>query len=76
MPLLMSVIALVGGVLLYLALRRYLATSSEGPPVLRHLEGKRIFERLLFTLATRAGKLERLVGTRRLQPRDFVRNCL
>lgn len=68
-PLLISLGALVGGVLLYLALQRYLARGVEGPPLLRHLVGPRIFERLLILLSVKWAKaLERLFGTRRLQP--------
>ncbi len=68
LPLLMSIAALVGGALLYLALRRYLATGEEGPPLLRLIEGKRVFERILVAVSWRAGRLERLLGTRKLQP--------
>jgi multicomponent K+:H+ antiporter subunit A len=68
-PLAMSLIALVGGVLLYAFLKRYLATSREGPPYFRGLKGQRIFER---GLATVAGKWPRainsVIATRRLQP--------
>jgi multicomponent K+:H+ antiporter subunit A len=67
-PLLMSFVAMVGGVLLYLALRPYLAKGVEGPPVLRLIKGKRVFERILVAVSWRAGTLERLLGTRRLQP--------
>ncbi len=68
LPLLMSIIALIGGVGLYLAMRRYLVSGAGGAPVLRRVEGKRIFERGLYAVAWRAGRLERLLGTRRLQP--------
>ncbi|HTN63800.1 MAG TPA: hydrogen gas-evolving membrane-bound hydrogenase subunit E, partial [Devosia sp.] len=68
-PLLMSVAALVGGILLYLALQPYLARGLEGPPLIRGLAGQRIFERLLILLSVKWAKaLERLFGTRRLQP--------
>ena len=39
-PLLMSVIAMVAGLLLYALLRRYLERSEEGPPGLRRLKGQ------------------------------------
>ncbi|OYX12608.1 MAG: monovalent cation/H+ antiporter subunit A, partial [Rhizobiales bacterium 32-66-8] len=69
LPLLMSVIALLGGILLYLAMRGYLAKGAEGPPLLRQLKGQRIFEVVLLTLSWKwARTLERLLGTRRLQP--------
>ena len=64
----MSVVALVGGVLLYWLLQGYLG-GIDGPPLLRHLKGQRIFERVLVTFSWRwARSLERLLGTRRLQP--------
>jgi multicomponent K+:H+ antiporter subunit A len=68
-PLLMSAVAITGGVTLYLLLQGYLSRGMDGPPLLRHLEGKRFFERAIVTLSWRWAKsLERLLGTRRLQP--------
>ncbi|HQZ11979.1 MAG TPA: monovalent cation/H+ antiporter subunit A [Devosia sp.] len=68
-PLLMSLVALVGGIVLYLLLRPYLARGIDGPPFLAHLAGPRIFERLLILLSVKWSKaLEKLFGTRRLQP--------
>ncbi|MGA9522007.1 MAG: monovalent cation/H+ antiporter subunit A, partial [Myxococcaceae bacterium] len=73
LPLLMSVIALSGGVLLYIALRRYLMKGIEGPPLLRQFKGKRIFERVMVALSWRfARSLEAMFGTRRLQPQLFL----
>ncbi|WP_105437485.1 monovalent cation/H+ antiporter subunit A [Neorhizobium sp. T25_13] len=69
LPLIMSAIALVGGTLLYLSLRKYLATCEDGPPILRNLKGQRIFERVLVEVSWRwARTLERRFGTRNLQP--------
>jgi multicomponent K+:H+ antiporter subunit A len=66
--LLMSAIAMAGGAVLYLLLRSYLATNN-GPPVLRHIDGQRIFDRVLVFVSWRlARRLERVLGTRRLQP--------
>ncbi|HZH52876.1 MAG TPA: monovalent cation/H+ antiporter subunit A [Microvirga sp.] len=68
-PLLMSVIALTGGVTLYWLLQGYLAKGIEGAPFVRRLKGQRIFEQVLVTLSWKwARSLERLSGTRRLQP--------
>jgi multicomponent K+:H+ antiporter subunit A len=68
-PLLMSLIALAGGILLYWLLQRHLAKGIDGPPLVRHLKGQRIFERVLVTLSWKwARSLERLFGTQRLQP--------
>jgi multicomponent K+:H+ antiporter subunit A len=66
--LLMSVVALGGGVAVYFMLHSYLLSGVEGPPLLRRLNGQRIFERVLVTLCWRlARRLENLLGTRRLQ---------
>ena len=69
LPLLMSLIALAGGVALYLALQRRLREGTDGPPLLRRLDAQRIFERLMVFLSWRlARRLEGVAGTRRLQP--------
>jgi len=66
--LLMSLVAIAGGVAAYLMLRPYLLTG-DGPPLLRHIEGRRIFERALVILSWRMARwLETVLGTRRLQP--------
>ena len=68
-PLLMSVIALAGGIILYWLLQGYLAKGIEGPPLVRRLKGQRIFERVLVTLSWKwARSLEHAFGTQRLQP--------
>ncbi len=69
LPLLMSVIALGAGVLLYRLLQGYLRSEEDGPPLLRNLDGQRIFERVMVFLSWRlARRLEERFGTRRLQP--------
>jgi multicomponent K+:H+ antiporter subunit A len=69
LPLVMSLIALTAGVVLYLALQRHLLKGIEGAPLIRRLEGRRLFERAMVFLSWRlARSLERLLGTRRLQP--------
>ncbi|WP_425326576.1 monovalent cation/H+ antiporter subunit A [Pseudaminobacter salicylatoxidans] len=69
LPLAMSAIALVAGTLLYLALRKYLQTCPEGPPVFRLIEGRRIFERILVTISWKWARfVESYLSTRRLQP--------
>ena len=73
--LLMSVVAICGGVALYLMLRSYLLVS-EGPPLLRHIKGQRIFDRVLVAVSWQlARRLERLLGTRRLQPQLQLLIC-
>ena len=69
LPLLMSLVALAGGAVLYLALRRYLARGSDGPPLLPPIDSRRVFDRILVTVSLRwARALERILGTQRLQP--------
>ena len=69
LPLMMSVTALVGGAILYLLLKTYLAHCEEGPPVFRRLKGQRIFERAMVTVSWRWARfVESQLGTRRLQP--------
>src|SRR5690606_38672108 len=68
-PLMMSFIAMIGGILLHWMLKNYLATSEDGPPFFRHLQGQRIFERVLVTLSWNwARKAEAFLSTRKLQP--------
>ncbi len=69
LPLIMSIVALVGGALIYFSLRRYLASCADGPPVFRRLRGQRIFERILVEVSWRWARLaEQRLGTRKLQP--------
>jgi multicomponent K+:H+ antiporter subunit A len=64
----MSLVAICGGVAVYIALRSYLLVN-EGPPLLRHIKGHRIFDTVLMTLSWRlARRLEDLFPTRHLQP--------
>src|SRR3954464_2573426 len=73
--LLMSTVALCGGIGLYFILRSYLLTC-DGPPLLRHINAQRIFERVMVTLSWRvARRLERLLGTNRLQPQLQMLVC-
>ncbi len=68
-PLLMSLVALLGGFVLYVAMRDYLSRSEDGPPYLRRLRGQRLFERVLVTVSWRWARLaEGKLGTRNLQP--------
>jgi len=72
-PLLMSLVAMVGGVLMYVALRSYFKQGIDGPPLIRKLKGQRIFERVLVTVSWKwARTLEGVLGTRRLQPQLFL----
>ena len=67
--LLMSIVALGGGVAVYFFLRPYLLSGVEGPPLIRHLKTQRIFDRVLVAVSWRLARwLESVLGTRRLQP--------
>jgi multicomponent K+:H+ antiporter subunit A len=74
--LLMSAVAILGGVALYMMLRSYLQVH-EGPPLLRHIKGQRIFDLVLVTLSWRIARwLEQFFGTRRLQPQLQLLVCV
>lgn len=73
--LLMSLVAICGGVALYFVLRPYLLVC-DGPPLLRHIKGQRIFDLVLVTLSWRLARwLEAVLGTRRLQPQLQLLFC-
>jgi multicomponent K+:H+ antiporter subunit A len=73
--LLMSLVAISGGVALYFMLRSYLL-DSDGPPLLRHINGQRIFDQLLVVISWRFARwLESVLGTRRLQPQLQLLVC-
>ena len=63
----MSVSALVLGAIGYLLFRDAL-NRRDGAPLIRHLKGRKIFEACLAVIVSAARGLERLLGTRRLQP--------
>jgi multicomponent K+:H+ antiporter subunit A len=68
-PLLMSATALAGGLILYRALQPHLRRGTDRPLWLPHLDGLRLFDRLLVFLSWRASQSAvGLLGTRRLQP--------
>src|SRR3546814_13517217 len=66
MPLLMSVIALVGGTTLYMLFRDRLNAVEQSPLIWR-LKGRRTFEPPLAVIVDAARALHRLLGTGRLQ---------
>ncbi|MBB3177651.1 monovalent cation/H+ antiporter subunit A [Variovorax sp. Sphag1AA] len=69
LPLLMSVIALVGGGMLYLLQRRgrERGVLADTTPLLHRFDGQRIFENLLARLSETGRRSRRMLGTRRLQ---------
>lgn len=74
LPLLMSVVALIGGVILYTVLRkRYnLIHSGHGAPLLHRFNGKQAYENTMLWVSSSAAVLEKLLSTRRLQPQLFM----
>lgn len=72
-PLIMSLIAMCGGILLYLVLRNQLKRGRfSHPPLLELLNGKRLFEHGQVLLMRVARRFERLFTTRRLQKQLFM----
>ncbi|MBS0344445.1 MAG: DUF4040 domain-containing protein, partial [Proteobacteria bacterium] len=68
LPLLMSFVAMGGGVLIYLVHRRLRARGGlPFTPLLHHLDGQRIFENSLARLSEAGRRGRRILGTRRLQ---------
>ncbi|MBV6290307.1 monovalent cation/H+ antiporter subunit A, partial [Pseudomonas aegrilactucae] len=72
-PLIMSLIAMCGGVLLYLVLRNQLKRGRfNHPPLIELFNGKRLFEHGQVLLMRAARRFERLLTTRRLQKQLFM----
>ncbi|MGO4668435.1 monovalent cation/H+ antiporter subunit A [Bosea sp. 2RAB26] len=68
LPLAMSIVALVAGVLLYRVAGAYLE-RCERPPLFGRIQGQRIFERVMVAISWRWAHLfEGAFGTNRLQP--------
>ncbi|RZJ03417.1 MAG: DUF4040 domain-containing protein, partial [Rubrivivax sp.] len=68
-PLVMSLVALAGGIVLYLLFAaRFKARALRQTPVIHVLDGKRLFERTLAFATALARRSLRLASTRRLQP--------
>ena len=67
LPFAMSLVAMAGGAVLYLWLRKY-QDEFEHPPLMRAIDGQQIFERTLARLSIFGRWSKRVLGTRRLQP--------
>ena len=73
LPLLMSSLALGAGAVLFWAMWRFgNLRYADKTPLLSLLNGKALFERFIFFLIKGAAFLERIFGTRRLQPQLFA----
>ena len=68
-PLIMSIVALLGGIVLYLALRwlRKQEVLGDEAPLFSRIDGKRVFENLLARITLLARDTRRLLNTQRLQ---------
>jgi len=72
-PLVMSLVATVGGLLVYLRFAaRFRQRRQRGAPLLQRLDGKRLFENGLARASDAARRLTRWLGTRHLQPQLFA----
>ncbi|MBO0494763.1 monovalent cation/H+ antiporter subunit A [Pseudomonas sp. Marseille-Q1929] len=72
-PMIMSLVAMTGGVILYLLLRKQLKRGRfKYPPVISYFNGKRGFERCLVVLMRGTRKIEKLISTKRLQTQLFL----
>ena len=72
-PMIMSLIAMSGGIVLYLLLRNQLKRGRfKYPPLVGRFNGKRLFERSLVVMMRMARRVERRLGTRRLQMQLFL----
>jgi multicomponent K+:H+ antiporter subunit A len=73
--LIMSFVAVAGGVGVYFGLRSYLLVN-EGPPLLRHIKSQRVFDQFLVIVSWRLARwLESVLDTRRLQPQLQLLVC-
>ncbi|WP_436092615.1 monovalent cation/H+ antiporter subunit A [Devosia sp. LjRoot16] len=71
-PLLMSLLAMLGGVVIYVPYYRRFR-DVDGLPLLTRFRGQRIFERLLLNATNKwARSFIELFGTQRLQPQIFI----
>ncbi|MGA9703450.1 monovalent cation/H+ antiporter subunit A [Pseudomonas sp.] len=72
-PMIMSLVAMSGGVVLYLLLRKQLKRGRfKYPPVISYFNGKRGFERSLVVMMRGVRKIERRISTKRLQTQLFL----
>ncbi len=71
-PMIMSLVAMSGGIVLYLLLRNQFRQGYiTHPPFIGRLSGKRLFERCLVLMMRQGRRLEQRISTRRLQAQLF-----
>ena len=72
-PMIMSLIAMSGGIVLYVLLRKQLKLERFPlPPLIKYFNGKRFFERSLVVIMRGARRIERRISTQRLQTQLFL----
>ncbi|KAB0570033.1 monovalent cation/H+ antiporter subunit A [Pseudomonas palleroniana] len=72
-PMIMSLVAMSGGVVLYLLLRKQLKRGRFAyPPIISYFNGKRMFERSLVVMMRGVRKIEKRISTKRLQTQLFL----
>ena len=72
-PMIMSLIAMSGGIVLYVLLRKQLKLDRFPlPPLIQYFNGKRFFERSLVVIMRGARRIERRISTQRLQTQLFL----
>ncbi|WP_426214877.1 monovalent cation/H+ antiporter subunit A [Pseudomonas sp. DWRC2-2] len=72
-PMIMSQVAMSGGVVLYLLLRKQLKLGRiKYPPIISYFNGKRGFERCLVVMMRGVRKIEKRISTKRLQTQLFL----
>ncbi|MCS4312854.1 multicomponent K+:H+ antiporter subunit A [Pseudomonas sp. BIGb0381] len=72
-PMIMSLVAMSGGVVLYLLLRKQLKRGRfKYPPVISYFNGKRGFERSLVVMMRGVRRIEKRISTKRLQTQLFL----
>ena len=72
-PMIMSLVAMTGGVVLYLMLRKQLKRGRfKYPPVISYFNGKRGFEGCLVVMMRGVRKIEKRISTKRLQTQLFL----
>ncbi|WP_414902328.1 monovalent cation/H+ antiporter subunit A [Sphingomonas flavalba] len=74
-PLMMSLVALVGGTILYLIYRKPL-NEAKSSPVVGRLKGRKTFEAVMSAIVAGARACEAVVGTGRLQAQLRVLLCI
>ncbi|MCP1464118.1 monovalent cation/H+ antiporter subunit A [Pseudomonas sp. S3E17] len=72
-PMIMSLVAMSGGVVLYLLLRKQLKRGRfKYPPIISYFNGKRGFERSLVVMMRGVRRIEKRISTKRLQTQLFL----